>query len=142
MKPFLLFGLLAASALAVAPARADDAPKHHEAMMACAKACAACQLECDSCLAHCKHLLSEGKKEHAPTAQSCGDCAAFCVLAARLTARTSPHSGLACEACAKMCDDCAAACEKHPNDEHMAKCAKECRTCAKACREMLEHAKQ
>ena len=46
-----------------------------------------------------------------------------------------------CEACAKVCDDCAAACEKHPNDEHMAKCAKECRTCAKACREMIEHMK-
>src|SRR4030095_10111947 len=116
-----------------AVAVAADPPAHHEQMMACAQACASCQLECDSGLAHCKHLVIEGKKEHAPTVNSCADCAAFCSLAARLTARQSPHSALACEACAKMCDEGAAACEKHPHDEHMAKCAKECRACAKAC---------
>src|SRR5205823_4686303 len=69
MKTFPLCGplaLMAALALAAA-APAADSPHHHDAMMKCAKACAACQLECDSCLAHCKHLLSEGKKEHAPT---------------------------------------------------------------------------
>jgi hypothetical protein len=37
-----------------------------------------------------------------------------------------------------VCDGCAAACEKHPGDEHMAACAKACRDCAKACREMLK----
>jgi hypothetical protein len=146
MKSFPLFGLLATAAgtllIMSTVAVADDPPKHHEHFMACAKACAACQLECDSCFAHCKHLVGEGKKEHATSVQTCVDCSEFCSLAAKLAARHSPFAIAACEGCAKACDGCAAECEKFKDDEHMARCAKECRACAKACREMLEHVKQ
>jgi hypothetical protein len=47
-----------------------------------------------------------------------------------------------CEACAKACDDCGIACEKHPDDKHMQECGKACRACAKACRDMIKHAGQ
>lgn len=118
-------------------ARADD---HHAKHFAdCAKACADCQLQCDMCFKHCLGLLTEGKKEHAKTVQTCADCAEFCKLAATLTARQSPFAATACEGCAKACDECAAACEKFPDDKHMSACAKSCRDCAKACREMVKH---
>jgi hypothetical protein len=35
---------------------------------------------------------------------------------------------------------CAEACEKSPDDEHMAACAKACRACAESCREMAKMA--
>jgi hypothetical protein len=123
-------------ALPVNPAQAQH---HKEAFAKCAKACADCQVECDACFSHCKDLLTAGKKEHATTLQMCVDCAECCTLAAKLTARGSPFAGNACETCAKCCDECAAACEKFKDDEHMARCAKVCRTCAAECREMLKH---
>src|SRR5437763_12809666 len=101
MKTFILISaatLLPALALAIAAARADEPQSgHHEHLMACAKACTACQLECDACFHHCKHLVSEGKKEHAPTVQTCVDCSEFCSLAAKLCARNSPFAVAACE---------------------------------------------
>jgi hypothetical protein len=144
MKMIPMIGLLPAFLAGVvltAPVlRAQDHP-HAEHFMKCARACADCQLECDSCFAHCKAMLVEGKKDHARTLQTCVDCAECCSLAAKLSARGSPFAVYACEACAKSCDDCAAACEKFPDDQHMKKCAASCRTCAKACRDMLEHLK-
>src|SRR5437867_12605866 len=106
MLPLLaLVAVLSVLTLAIAAVRAD-APQsgHHEHFMACAKACTACQLECDSCFHHCKHLVAEGKKEHAPTVQTCVDCSEFCSLAAKLCARQSPFAVTACEGCAKACD--------------------------------------
>ena len=121
---------------------ADKEDGHHGHMMKCAKVCADCQLQCDSCFTHCRILLTEGKKDHAKTVQTCADCGECCKLAATLTARNSPFSAAACECCAKCCDECATACEKFADDKHMAECAKSCRDCAKACREMLEHLKK
>jgi hypothetical protein len=120
-------------------ARADDPHAHDEHFAACAKACGDCQQMCDMCFRHCAGLLADGKKEHAKTMQACVDCAECCSLAARLTARGSPFAAAACECCARCNDDCAAACEKFPDDKHMADCAKACRDCAKACRDMVKH---
>jgi len=122
----------------VLPLRADENP-HHAHMAACAKACADCQNACASCQAHCTDLLADGKKEHLRTAQLCADCADICTAAAKIVSRGGPTAGTTCEACAKICDVCGEACEKHPQDEHMKMCAKACRDCAKACREMLKH---
>ncbi len=134
---YLTIAMLTAAALALLGPAAPADEEHSEHFMACAKACADCQLQCDSCFKHCLSLLAEGKKEHAKTAQLCPDCGACCKLAATLSARQSPLAGHACECCAKCCDECAAACQKYPDDKHMAQCAKSCRDCAKACREML-----
>ena len=138
----LMTACVATLTLVAVPARtvrADEHEMHHAAhFMACAKACAECQLQCDSCYKHCLMMLTEGKKEHAKTVQSCVDCAEFCKTAASLSGRMSHHATFICDGCAKMCDECAMNCEKFPDDKHMAACAKSCRDCAKACREMMK----
>jgi hypothetical protein len=91
-------------------------------MKKCAQVCSACQIECDSCFQHCLELVANGKSEHKASAQLCADC--------------GEHM-LAC--CAKCCEECAAACEKFPDDEHMAACAKSCRDCFKICSDMAKH---
>jgi hypothetical protein len=144
MTRYVLFGaVLAAAALLpgdVALFAGDKTGhKHHVHFEKCAKACADCMRECDSCARHCAELVAQGKKEHLHTLGTCIDCAEVCAAAARIVARRGPMSHTICEACAKVCDDCGAACEKHAGDEHMARCARECRTCATACREMLKH---
>ncbi len=140
MVKYLLSGLLVV-AVAAPGLGEEQGHEHHAVFQKCARACADCQLQCDSCFTHCRTLLTEGKKDHAKTVQTCADCAECCKLAATLTARSSPFSVPACECCAKCCDECAAACGKFKEDKHMAECAKSCRDCAKACREMLEHLK-
>ena len=106
---------------------------------ACAKVCADCMRECESCSDHCARLVASGQKEHLTTLQSCADCAEFCAAAAKITSRHGPLSVIICEACAKACDVCGAACAKMPDDKHMQECAKACRDCAKACRDMIKH---
>ena len=130
--------LAAGVAFASAP-QADHHKMHAEQYDKCAKACADCMRECESCARHCAHMVAQGHKEHLTTLGTCPDCAEFCAAAARIVARKGPLSNTICEACAKACDECGAACEKFPNDEHMTRCAKECRACAAACREMLKH---
>ncbi len=136
--------LLALVGPAGVPTRAEDAAEKashaHGYFDVCAKACADCQLQCDSCHHHCAHLVAEGKKDHFATMRLCNDCAAVCAVSARIASGHGPLSVTICESCAKACDICGAACEKHPSDEHMVKCAKACRDCAKACRDMIQHA--
>ena len=105
----------------------------------CAKACADCLQECDSCYHHCAGLVTEGHKDHAKTMKLCVDCGEICSAAAKLAARQSVLAAILCGACAKACDECNAACEKFPDDKHMAKCAKACRDCAAACRDMIKN---
>ncbi len=122
-------------------AKAQQPDAHHEHFAKCAKACADCQVSCDSCFHHCAALVAKGKKEHVKTMLSCVDCADYCALAGKLSARHSAYSATACDGCAKACDDCAKECEKFKDDKHMADCAKSCRDCAKACRTMIGHLK-
>jgi hypothetical protein len=122
-------------------AMAQQPDAHHEHFAKCAKACADCQVTCDSCFHHCATLVTNGKKEHAKAMHSCVDCADYCALAAKMSARHSPYSATACDGCAKACDDCAKECEKFKDDKHMADCAKSCRDCASACRTMIGHMK-
>ena len=106
----------------------------------CAKACNDCQRACDACGGHCAMLVSEGKKEHLKTLQTCQDCATLCSAAASIVARMGPFSDTICTACAEACKRCGDECEKHSHDSIMKKCAEECRKCANACNEMLKHA--
>jgi hypothetical protein len=120
---------------------AQQPDAHHEHFVKCAKACADCQVSCDSCFHHCAALVATGKKEHVKTMHACADCAEYCALAAKLSARQSPFAATACEGCARTCDECAKECEKFKDDKHMADCAKSCRDCAKSCRTMIDHLK-
>ncbi len=113
---------------------------HHGAFEKCAKACTECLRECESCAHHCAHLVAAGKKEHFKTLGTCIDCSDFCAAAARIVSRHGPMATTICESCAKACDTCGAACEKHMDDQHMTRCAKACRDCARECREMIKHA--
>jgi hypothetical protein len=134
-----LFALVALTAFVPLSAIADD---HGDTMMKkCAEVCNACQIECDSCFQHCLDLVASGKAEHKATAQLCVDCGEVCSTCATLCARNSPLSKYMLECCAKSCEECAVACEKFPNDEHMAACAKECRKCQKECSEMAKQRK-
>ena len=133
-----LIGLTAAAVLTLsAPGvgRADDHHKKH--FEDCAKICADCQVECEKNFHHCFKLVEAGKKEHAKAAHLSADCASFCTLSAKLTARQSELAVPACEACAKACDACAAECEKYPDMPEMKACAAKCRECAKSCRDMV-----
>jgi hypothetical protein len=127
----------AGKARRVAPAGKHDS--HAKEFEKCAKACSDCQRICDACATHCAHMVANGQTEHMHTLQTCRDCASFCAAAAQIVARHGPFSDLICTSCAEACARCGAACEKHPNDEHMKRCAEECRRCEKACREMLKH---
>ena len=122
-----------------ANAFADEGHEQAMPFEVCAKACADCQTQCDSCFDHCAVLVAKGDKDHVKSMRACVDCAECCKLAATLCARHSPFAAAACECCAKCNDECASACEKFPDDKHMAMCAKSCRDCAKACREMIKH---
>ena len=132
------FLVLGSCSLAAEVRKAED--KHAAHFDPCAKACADCMRACESCAHHCAEMLAAGKKEHAQTLGTCADCADICAAAAKIVSRHGTMSVTVCESCAKACDVCGAACEKFPDDKHMAMCAKECRDCAKACREMLTHA--
>ena len=114
---------------------------HGQPTPECAAECAECQQVCDSCAAHCLMLVADGQKEHQQTLQTCLDCAEICAAADRVVARGGPFSDVICRACAEACARCAAACEKFPDDEHMARCAKECRKCQQACETMLGEGK-
>jgi hypothetical protein len=129
---------LAFAAALLSPAAQSKGSEHSEEMMKCAKICAECQVICDSCFKHCLNLIGETQKEHAKTAQLCVDCAECCKACATLCARESLLARPMLECCEKCCKQCAEACEKHENDEHIAKCAKICRDCAKQCAEMLQ----
>jgi hypothetical protein len=134
-------GVIVAGCLVLRAAAQEGEHGHddHAAHFAkCAKACTTCMRECESCLLHCAHMLAQGKKEHQRTLGTCLDCSEVCGAAAKIVGHHGPLSNVICEACAKACDVCGAACAKFTDDQHMQRCAKECRTCAAACREMLD----
>src|ERR1051325_10580683 len=77
----VLIATVAVLSLGFARSNAQDKTKekephhHHDSMFAkCAAACNDCQRECDSCATHCATMLSQGKKEHFKTLQTCQDC--------------------------------------------------------------------
>ena len=101
---------------------------HH--LMYCAKMCASCA---DACMA-------EAPKSHGDMTQCvrlCLDCSDICEASARLGLRqTGDNKAVLIELlqlCARMCEECAAECERHDH-EHCRLCAQICRECAADCR--------
>jgi hypothetical protein len=134
--------LSTATGWAVLSARADDKPAgdHAKHFDECAKVCADCQVACEKNFHHCFTLVEGGKKEHARAMHLSVDCAEFCTISAKLTARHSELAVTSCEACAKACDACAAECEKFKDMPEMKACAEACKKCAASCREMAKMA--
>ena len=97
---------------------------HHA--MYCAKMCLSCADACsaeDMDMTQCIRL--------------CLDCADVCDTTANLGLRRSGSNEAVLremlEFCARVCDECAAECEKHEH-EHCQLCAQMCRECANDCR--------
>lgn len=129
------------TSLATLPASQLPVPapdKHHAMYADCAKVCADCMVTCEMTAHHCGELVVAGKKEHAKPAMVAADCAEFCALSAKLTARHSDLAPASCEACAKACDLCAAECAKFPDMPEMKSCVESCKKCAASCREMAK----
>ena len=97
---------------------------HH--LMYCAKMCLSCA---DACAAE--------KMDMTQCIRSCLDCADICEAACRVgLRRTGSNDDVVrevLELCARVCDACAAECEKHDH-EHCRLCAQICRECAEDCR--------
>lgn len=97
---------------------------HH--LMYCAKMCASCA---DACMAEAMDMTQ--------CIRMCLDCSDVCEatgrLAVRRTGNDQPMLRELLELCARMCEACAAECEKHDH-EHCTLCAQICRECAADCR--------
>ena len=98
---------------------------HH--LMYCAKMCLSCA---DACQAESGHDMTQ-------CIRLCSDCSDICEATARLGTRRTGEDNLIMrellELCARMCDQCAAECERHEH-EHCRLCAQICRECAADCR--------
>ena len=101
---------------------------HHA--MYCAKMCLSCA---DACAAE--------EMDMAQCIRLCSDCADVCEATTRLGLRRTGHNEKILtemlEFCARVCDECAAECEKHDH-EHCRLCAQICRECAADCRRAAE----
>ena len=97
---------------------------HHA--MYCAKMCLSCA---DACAAEAMDM--------AQCIRACSDCADVCEATTRLGIRRTGSNDVVLremlELCARVCDACAAECEKHDH-EHCKLCAIMCRECAEDCR--------
>ena len=97
---------------------------HH--LMYCSRMCLSCA---DACAAETMDMTA--------CIRSCLDCADLCEAAGKLAVRRSGSNAEVLrevlEVCARVCDSCAAECEKHDHD-HCKLCAQMCRECAEDCR--------
>ena len=97
---------------------------HH--LMYCSKMCLSCADACDA-----------ESMDMTQCIRLCLDCSDVCEAAARLgLRRTGSNEAIVremLEFCARVCDECAAECEKHDH-EHCKLCAQICRECAEDCR--------
>lgn len=112
--------------LCVAMSSGGDAPKVPKD--SCVKACMDCANQCAACMKHCKENKME---DSAVQSEICHHACLLCALAVQ---SKNGQSWASCELCEKVCNDCAAMCEKSPH-EIMKKTAEACRACAKACAE-------
>ena len=98
------------------------------------EACLACATACDHCASSCLKEEDPGHMRQCIALDM--DCAAICILTARLIARNSPYAEQMSNLCAEVCDACATECENHP-EEHCKKCADACRNCERMINELV-----
>lgn len=93
-----------------------------------------CFTTCEESVGHC---LDVGGDQAARThITALLDCGVACGAMAIAMTRGSALHGRLAQLCAEACDQCAASCERFPDDEVMRRCADICRRCAKECRAM------
>lgn len=135
---FLKLVAVAVIAVAAMGAWAQDEPARGKQDQAdkTAMACGECMAQCAKAMKHCVRQLVEGKKEHAKCLELLADCMAMTAATAKCC--QGPTAATACAACAKICEQCAAECERL-GDAELKATAKACRDCAKMCHMMMKH---
>jgi hypothetical protein len=85
-------------------------------------------------------LAAGDKKEFDELRHLCAACGDMCYLCSRQSAWERPGAvtSVLCDASAKLCELCADACARHPDDKKLAACARECKACATECRDMVK----
>ena len=109
---------------------------HQQQFSSCIKACYDCADACDMCTMAC--LQEDDVKMMAQCIALDIDCSQLCRVAAGFMVRGSASASAVCQACASICDMCAAECAKH-SMQHCQDCAAACRRCADECRKMSSH---
>ncbi len=104
-------------------------------MKECIDNCLDCYRLCAETANHC---LSMGGKHAEPEhIQLLQDCAEICQTSADFMARGSHRHNQTCALCAKICQECAEACDQMAGgDSLMKECADACRKCAQSCETM------
>ena len=106
---------------------------YNEALGQAVKHAMYCAAICNSCADAC----SAEEMDMRQCIRTCMDCSDVCEATGKLaTRRTGSNEQVLremLELCARVCDECAAECEKHQH-EHCRLCAQMCRECAEDCR--------
>ena len=114
----------------------DVAGNLNEDLATAARHAMFCALMCTSCADAC---VAE-RMDMTQCIRSCLDCADVCEATSKLAVRRSGRNvevlRATLELCARVCDLCAAECERHDH-EHCKLCATMCRECAADCRKAL-----
>ena len=110
--------------------------KHSGELKSCIDACQRCYTTClQTAMRHC---LEVGGEHTAPKHfRLMMACAEICRTSATLMLIGSPSHQMQCDLCAKICEECAADCERIGGMED---CVTACRACAKECRHMASRA--
>jgi hypothetical protein len=108
----------------------------HQKFQSCIDACYECATACKHCANAC--LDEKDIKMLVQCIKLDNDCAAICVLSAKMMANGSQFLNKICALCAEVCEACAKECGKHSDLDHCKKCAEACRKCTEECRAMSE----
>lgn len=101
-------------------------------MKSCIDACQRCHATClQTAMQHC--LQAGGPHTEPKHFQLMMACAEICRTSAALMLIGSPSHLMQCDLCAKICEECAADCERIGG---MEECVAACRACAKECRQV------
>lgn len=101
-------------------------------MKSCIEACLACYKTCTSiAMNHCLEMGGEHTKpDHFKLMMACAE---MCRTSAHFMLIGTPHHVHTCRACAEICAQCAADCERIGD---MDECVAACRACEESCRKM------
>lgn len=104
--------------------------KNEKLLQSLANCIAACNYCADACLdeLHVDKMIDCIRTDRV--------CAAICTAVYQVAATKYSKMSDLLQVCIRVCDECAAECEKH-NHDHCQECARACRECADACRAAL-----
>jgi len=107
---------------------------HNRGLEECIENCNRCHDVCVQTAIYC--TKQGGKHVEADHLRLLADCIQICATSKDFMLRESPLHSETCRACAIVCEQCAADCDKMSNDSQMKRCADVCRICAESCHEM------